>query len=78
MGDIRALHNGIIYLVKDDVSDGNCYGCALADVPCDGVTYADGTQFNCGTDRKIIVEDTPEAIMKYLDLKINGYEEDDE
>jgi len=79
MSDIKALHKGIIYLVKDDVSEGNCFCCALEDEPCDGITYeVDGRQFNCGTDRKIVIEDTPEAIMKYLEVKLNGYEEDDE
>jgi hypothetical protein len=76
--DIKATHKGKIYLVKDDVSEGNCYCCALEDMPCDGVKYVNGKDFNCGSDRKILVEDTPEAITKYLEIQLNGYEEDDE
>jgi hypothetical protein len=76
--DIKTTHKGKIYLVKDDISEGNCFCCALEDEPCDGVTYVDGRQFNCGTDRQILVEDTPEAIMEYLETKLNGYEEYDE
>jgi len=78
MSDIKALHNGIIYLVKDEIKESCCEGCALADVNCERITYADGRNFSCGTNKQIIIEDTPEAIMEYLEVKLNGYEEEDE
>jgi len=70
----RFIINGKDYLIKDEIYI--CKGCAFngrgSRTCCD---VNDETQIHCGTIGFIYVEDTPEAIMKYLELKLNEEEE---
>ena len=71
----RFIINGKGYLIKDEIYI--CRGCAFF---CKGKTCSEvheETKIHCGTISFIYVEDTPEAITNYLELKLN-YEEEKE
>jgi hypothetical protein len=66
----RVTLNGKNYLLKDELNiRGNrCIGCAF-----DSASYPSCKEVPCVDS--IAIEDTPEAITKYLDLKLNGEDE---
>jgi len=75
----RFIINGKGYLIKEEIYI--CKGCTFngkgSRFCCD---VTDETQIHCGTKGFIYVEDTPEAITNYLELKLNyeeGEREDD-
>jgi len=66
----RFIINGNDYLIKEEIYI--CNGCAFysrGSRICSDVN--DETKIHCGTKGFIYIQDTPEAITNYLELKLN-------
>jgi len=66
----RVTINGKNYLLKDELNirSNRCVGCAF-----DSASLSSCKEVPCIDS--IAIEDTPEAITRYLELKLNGIDE---
>jgi hypothetical protein len=89
LASLKLFIDDSTYILKDSVNDGGCVGCAYngdswSSAKCGNVRnhiephLEDQHDTRCGLGEYVIVEDTPEGILKYLDEMINDNREEEE